>query len=98
MKLLHNLAQRGVFNDISHPFKDGSLGDDQVASAVELFFLLAGIISVIMVIIGGYWYVISTGDPQKVKRAKDTILYAIIGLVISISAWAIVGFVLGSAT
>lgn len=87
---------QGLFQDIDHPNNDLALGGNQLASVLELVFILAGIISVIMVIVGGYWYVVSAGDPQKVKRAKDTILYAIVGLVISVSAWAIVGFVLGS--
>jgi hypothetical protein len=81
MKLQKFLAQiEGVFDNSNLP--DQSLGDDQVTSAVSFFFIIAGIISIIMVIIGGYWYTLSAGDPQKVKKAKDTILYAIIGLVI----------------
>lgn len=87
----------GVFDDITHPNRDGSLGEDQIAGVIELFFILAGIIAVIMIIIGGYWYVLSAGDPQKVEKAKKTIIYSVIGLVISLSAWAIIGFVLGRA-
>lgn len=72
-----------------------SVSPDGVLNTVVTFFLiLAGIISVIMIIIGGYWYVLSAGDPQKVKKAKDTILYAVVGLVISISAWSIIRFVI----
>lgn len=67
--------------------------DGAIESVLSFVFVLAGIISVIMIIIGGYWYVLSAGDPQKVKKGKDTILYSVIGLVISVSAWSIIGFV-----
>ncbi len=97
MKLLTIFSQiSGVFDDIEHPNKDGSLGSDQLASVTEFVFIAVGIISVIMVIVGGYWYTLSGGDPQRVARAKKTILWSVIGLAISISAWTIVNFVIGS--
>ena len=46
-----------------------------------------------MLIIGGLRYVISQGDANNVKQAKDTILYAIIGIVVAILAYAVVNFV-----
>lgn len=55
---------------------------------------IVGIIAVIMLIIGGIRYVISGGDSKKVTDAKNTVLYAIIGLVISFLAFAIVNFVI----
>lgn len=57
-----------------------------------------GAISVIMLIYGGLRYVISGGDSKKVTDAKNTILYAIIGLIISILAFAIVHFVINAVT
>ena len=57
---------------------------------------IVGIISVIMLIYGGLRYVISGGDSKKVTDAKNTILYAIIGLIITILSYAIVNFVLTS--
>jgi hypothetical protein len=62
---------------------------------------LVGAISVIFLIIGGLRYVISNGDSKNVEAAKNTILYAIIGIVIAIIAYALVNFVittLGKAT
>lgn len=55
---------------------------------------IVGIIAVIMLIIGGIKYVLSGGDGKKVTDAKNTVLYAIIGLVISFFAYAIVNFVI----
>ena len=53
-----------------------------------------GIVAVIVIIIGGVSYMTSTGDAGKVKKAKDTILYGVIGLFICVLAFAIVNFVI----
>ena len=53
-------------------------------------------IAVVMIILGGITYATSQGDPSKVKKGKDTILYGIIGLVVALLAFAIVQFVLNA--
>ena len=55
-----------------------------------------GFVAVVVIILGGVQYTTSAGDPGKVKKAKDTILYGIIGLVVALLAFAIVNFVLSS--
>ncbi len=55
-----------------------------------------GFIAVVMIIIGGIQYTTSAGDASKVTKAKDTIMYGIIGLVIALLAYAIVNFVLSN--
>ena len=65
-----------------------------VKKILETVFVWTGIISVIVIIIGGIYYTTSQGDPGKVRKAKDTILYAVIGLIVSLLAFAIVNFVL----
>ncbi len=55
---------------------------------------LVGILSVIMVIIGGFRYVISAGDSNAVQGAKNTIMYALIGVVVAAFSQIIVTFVL----
>ena len=62
----------------------------------NIVLFIVGILSVIMLIWGGIRYVISGGDSKKVTDAKNTILYAIIGLIIAVMAFAIVNFVLGA--
>lgn len=57
---------------------------------------IVGIIAVVMLIIGGIKYVVSGGDSKKVTDAKNTVLYAIIGLVIAFLAFAIVNFVISA--
>ena len=60
--------------------------------------LVIGVISVVMLIYGGFRYIISGGDNKKVTDAKNTILYAIIGLIISLLAYAIINFVIAAIT
>ena len=57
---------------------------------------IVGIIAVIMLIIGGIKYVVSGGDSKKVTDAKNTVLYAIIGLIVCFLAFAIVNFVISA--
>lgn len=72
-------------------------GDNGVFKQITNTILyIVGIIAVIMLIIGGIKYVISGGDAKKVTDAKNTILYAIIGLVIAFFAYAIVNFVISA--
>lgn len=54
---------------------------------------LVGAISILMIIIGGLRYVLSSGNEKAVTDAKNTILYAVIGVVVALAAYAIVNFV-----
>lgn len=63
---------------------------------INLILYIVGVAAVIMIVIGGLRYVLSGGDQSSTKAAKDTILYAVIGLVVAIMAYAIVNFVLGA--
>ena len=67
-----------------------------VGTALNVVFGIVAIIAVVMIVIGGVSYTTSQGDPGKVKKAKDTILYGIIGLVVALLAFAIVQFILNS--
>jgi hypothetical protein len=70
-------------------------GQDNIFIRVaQLVVYITGIAAVIMIIIGGFTYVTSNGDSQRVNSAKNTILYAIIGIVVAISAQLIINFVL----
>lgn len=67
-----------------------------VKKIVDFIIGLIGIVAVFMVIFGGFQYTTSQGDAGKVKKAKDTILYGIVGLVVALLAFGIVNFVLKS--
>ncbi len=72
----------------------GQSGVFKTITNVLLF--LIGAISVIMLIIGGIRYVVSGGDSSAVQAAKNTILYAIVGVVVALLAYAVVNFVVGN--
>jgi hypothetical protein cdivTM_30108 len=71
--------------------------DNQVniMSIINLALWAAGVIAVIIVIIAGINYSLSSGDPTKTANAKNAILYAVIGLVIISSAIAITSYIIG---
>ncbi len=75
------------------------MGDGGVISQViNVMLFIVGVLSVIMLIWGGLRYVISGGNSTSVTAAKNTILYAIVGLLVAIFAYAIINFVIGTAT
>jgi hypothetical protein len=87
---------------------DSARGTDQTANLfgqsgifrtiTNVLLFILGAISVIMIIIGGLRYVISGGNSTAVTAAKNTILYAIVGVIVALLAYAIINFVLTSFT
>lgn len=80
-------------------------GEDQSADLnvsfkmiTDVLLFIIGAISVIMLIVGGIRYTVSGGDSGQITAAKNTILYAIVGIVIAILAYAIVNFFIGQFT
>ena len=63
---------------------------------INLAIGVIGLLAVIMIIVAGFQMTTSAGNAAKVAKAKNTMLYAIIGLVIALLAYAIVNFVLAS--
>lgn len=88
------LAQLGG----TQPFDGTAQGDliTSVVTIVNIFLILAGLVAAIFLVIGGVQYIISRGDDDAVEKAKNTILYAIIGLVVIGLSAAIVNFVVGA--
>ena len=82
--------------DDQSPDLFGANGIFRTITNVMLFII--GAIAVIMLIIGGLRYTISGGDQAAITSAKNTILYAIVGIIVAILAYAIVNFVLGQFT
>jgi hypothetical protein len=74
---------------------NGPSVDTIITGAINILLWVAGIASVIVIIVGGIMFIVSGGDENTTKRARSAILYAIIGLVITLLAFAIVNFVLG---
>jgi hypothetical protein len=67
-----------------------------VKTIVNVMLYIIGALSVIMIVVGGIKYTISAGDSSKVTSAKNTIMYAVVGLAVALFAYAIVNFVLKS--
>ena len=73
-----------------------TISADQVLhNGLNITYFLAGIIAVIVIIIGGITYSTSGGDSSALTKAKNMILYAVVGLVIILSAFVITNFVIG---
>lgn len=70
-----------------------SIGDI-IKTIVNVLLFILGAVAVIMIVIGGIRYTISQGDSNAITSAKNTILYAVIGLVVALLAYAIVNFVI----
>ncbi len=62
----------------------------------DVLLFIIGAVAVIMLVIGGIRYTVSGGDQNAVTAAKNTILYAVVGIIVAILAYAIIGFVTGS--
>lgn len=76
---------------------DVLIGEGGVFSTiVNVVLLLVGAIAVIMLIIGGVRYIVSGGDSNAVEGAKNTILYAIIGIVVVFLSFALINFLTGA--
>ncbi len=63
-------------------------------TAINLFSIAIGVIAVIMIMVGGLKYITSSGDSNTLNSAKNTILYALVGVVVAVLAQVIVRFVL----
>lgn len=75
------------------------LGDGgTIGKITNILLYVVGAIAVIMIVVGGLRYVISGGNQTQITAAKNTILYAVVGLIIAILAYAIINFVLGTFT
>ena len=60
----------------------GQTLDNALSSILKAIILIMGLVAVVFIIIGGINYITSGGDAAKVKKARETILYAVIGLII----------------
>lgn len=75
------------------------IGDGGTFSIItNVLLFIVGAIAVIMIVIGGLRYVLSGGNSEQITAAKNTILYAIVGIIVALLAYAAVNFVLSSFT
>ncbi len=81
-------------NDLNLNGAPTGLGNGDVAALLNAVYIVAGIVAVIAIVVGGVRYVVSNGDAAGVKAAKNTIMYAVAGLIVVIAAAAITDFVI----
>ena len=94
-ELLTKLAATGsTINQVGDATDQGTKLDVAIPAIINGIIGALALIAVVVVIIGGIGYMTSSGDAGKVKKAKDTILYGLIGLAICALAFAIVNWVI----
>lgn len=89
---MKNIAQTLDANKLNIPTISGDTG---IAGILSIVYFIAGIVAVIVIIIAGYIYTTSSGDAGAVKKAKNMILYSVVGIVVIAFAFVITQFVAG---
>ncbi len=99
---VYSVAAQGALDAVCNDNPDSAVcrsenkdatADNLVATIVNTLLFVVGAISVIMVIVGGIFYVTSHGDSGNITKAKNTILYAIVGMIVAFLAYAIINWV-----
>jgi multisubunit Na+/H+ antiporter MnhB subunit len=80
---------------VSLPNPTNGASTSEIQSVLDIIFAITGAIALLIITIAGFRYITSRGNPQQTAQAKDAIIYAGIGLAVSMLAYAIVGFVIG---
>ena len=93
--MFHLAALTLIPTDINSPTGGLNSVFELLANVINFALFAAGALSLIFVLVGAFRYVTSSGNPQATAGAKNTILYAIVGLVLTIMALVIVTYVKG---
>lgn len=92
MNALHYIAAKLTAGEAGIPTVNA---DNAITGILNTAYYAAGITAVVVIIISAIFYTISQGDPSKIKRAKDGILYAVVGLVVIMLAFVLTNYVIG---
>lgn len=90
---LLSLFAESSINVVSLPHTGA--GSGEVKLILSIVFAVIGALALLFITLGGFRYIISQGDPQGTAKAKNTIIYAVAGLLVALGAEAIVTFVIG---
>lgn len=74
-----------------------SIDAETILRITNALLWVAGALAVIFIIVGGMQYATAAGNPARAAKARSTLLFAVIGLIVAVSARAIINFVLGIA-
>ena len=92
MTLLNGLASQIDVSPLPHVRGDAG----QLHTILQITFGVVGALAFLFLVIAGFRYIISTGDPQDTEKAKNAIIYALVGVVLAMFAEAIVTWVVGN--
>lgn len=67
-----------------------------IGNVIKILLSFVGLLSVIFIVVGGILYILSTGDPGRIQKAKSVITNAIIGLIVALVSYAAVTFIAGA--
>lgn len=83
-----------VAQNLSVPLPGIGAGTNQIRIVINLVLSISGAVALLIITMAGFRFVTSRGNPQQVAQARDAIIYSLIGLVVLMSAFLIVNFVL----
>lgn len=92
MKQFILFAQKLDANQVGVPVLTG---DQVLQNGLNLAYFVMAIIAVIVIIVAGIMYATSGGDAAAVTKAKNLILYSVVGIIVIFAAWGITNFVIG---
>ncbi|MEK7603351.1 MAG: pilin [Patescibacteria group bacterium] len=87
------MREKLILFAIDNPFPNVSTNDTTLGNVLNMVYAVVGAICVLMITFGGFKYVMSRGEPAELAKAKDTILYAVIGVAVVMFAFTITRFV-----
>lgn len=77
------------------PLPQADASSARLQTALSTFFVILGAVCLLVITVAGFRYVVSHGDSRLIAQSKNAILYAVVGLVVSVTAFGIVNFVIG---
>lgn len=94
MRLLYQLATSIKLDSLPNP--SGVTDNSEVQTVLQIVFAFVGALAFLFLVIAGFRYIISTGDPQDTEKAKNGVIYALVGVLLALFAEAIVTWVVGN--
>lgn len=94
MKYLYYYLAQVQINPSEVHVPKGDISGNTLQTAWRIALGLAGGIAVLIIVLAAFKYVVSVGDPQTANKAKNAIIYAIIGLIVALAAFSIISFAL----
>jgi hypothetical protein len=91
--ILNHLAQVDA-TPLPNSGATGDVAQGAVSTVLQILFGTLGSIALLIIVVSGLRYILAAGDPTATAQAKNTILYAVVGLAVSLAAFSIVTFVI----